>query len=102
MSAVIMAAMAASAQAQQPGSPERGLRFARQVCSECHLVVKETGRSTNPTAPAFEAIARTPGMTSVALSVALQTSHRTMPNIVIAADDLRDVTAYILSLKERD
>jgi hypothetical protein len=30
----------------------------------CHLVVKEAGRSTNPDAPTFEAIAKTSGLTS--------------------------------------
>jgi mono/diheme cytochrome c family protein len=98
----VMAAAAATAQAQQPGDPEQGLRFARQVCAECHLVVKEAGRSTNPNAPTFAVISNTPGMTSAALSLALQTSHRTMPNIVISGDDLSNVIAYILSLKGRD
>jgi hypothetical protein len=38
-------------------------------------------------------------MTSIALSAALLMSHRLMPNIVLQADERRDVIAYILSLK---
>jgi hypothetical protein len=38
-------------------------------------------------------------MTSIALSAALNTSHRTMPNIILQADEQADVIAYILSLK---
>lgn len=95
-------AMAGSAQAQQVGNAQQGLRLAQEACASCHLVVKETGRSTNPDAPTFEAIAKTPGLTSAALVVALQTSHRTMPNIVIKGADMNDIVAYILSLREGD
>jgi hypothetical protein len=44
-------------------------------------------------------IASTPGMTSIALSAALNTSHHSMPNIMLAADEQADITAYIMSLK---
>jgi hypothetical protein len=38
-------------------------------------------------------------MTAIALSVALQRSHRTMPNINLNADELRAIVSYILSLQ---
>jgi hypothetical protein len=38
-------------------------------------------------------------MTSIALSAALNTSHHLMPNIMLAADEQADITAYIMSLK---
>jgi mono/diheme cytochrome c family protein len=100
--AAIIWAAAGSAQAQQVGSAEEGLQLAREACAECHLVEKTAGYSTNADAPTFEAIAKTPGMTSTALTVALQTSHRTMPNLVIKGDDAMNIIAYILSLKESD
>jgi cytochrome c len=94
-------AAATSAQAQEMGSAQRGLRVARQTCSQCHLVVKEAGRSTDSNAPTFETIAKTSsGMTSAALIVALRTSHQTMPNVIIKAEDLNDLVAYILSLRD--
>ena len=89
-------------QAQEAGSVQRGLRLARNTCADCHLVVKEAGRSALPQAPTFGTIAMTPGLTSAALTAMLQTSHRTMPNIVINPDDVADIVAYILSLKETD
>lgn len=88
--------------AQQVGSAQQGLTLARQVCSPCHLVVKEAGRSTDPNAPTFVSIANTRGMTRAALASVLQTSHRTMPNIVLKGDDISDIVTYILSLKEND
>ena len=53
-----------------------------------------------PEAPTFQSVADTPGMTELALSVWLQSSHPTMPNIVLEQDDLRNVVAYIRSLKK--
>ena len=85
--------------AQDIGHPERGLALARQACSECHAIEKAQARSPNAAAPRFESIANIPGMTAIALSVALQTSHRTMPNVILNADELSDIIAYILSLK---
>ena len=99
---VMIWATVSSAQAQQVGSAQQGLRLAREACAQCHVVDKVAGRSTNADAPTFEAIAKTRGLTSAALAVALQTSHRTMPNIVIKGDDADNIIAYILSLKESD
>jgi hypothetical protein len=53
----------------------------------------------NGQAPNFETIAKTPGMTAIALTAALRTPHRTMPNVIVADDDLRNVVAYVLSLQ---
>jgi len=93
---------AAAAQAQEIGDARQGLRLAQAMCSECHLVDKVAGRSTNPAAPPFETIAKTPGLTSAALYSVLQSSHSTMPNLVIKGPDAKDIVAYILSLKEGD
>ena len=69
-------------------------------CAECHAIDNGTGASANPNAPTFKDLAKTPGMTSAALTVALQTAHRNMPNFVMKANERQDVIAYILSLKE--
>jgi hypothetical protein len=39
-------------------------------------------------------------MTATALRAALNTSHRTMPNLVIKDDDADSIIAYILSLRD--
>jgi len=38
-------------------------------------------------------------MTAIALSAGLNTSHRSMPNIMLERDEQADIIAYILSLK---
>ena len=54
-----------------------------------------------PEAPTFQSVANTPGMTELALTVWLQSSHPTMPNIILKQDDLRNVVAYIRSLESK-
>jgi mono/diheme cytochrome c family protein len=86
--------------AQEIGNPTQGLRIARAICAECHLVDQVPGQSPNLAAPTFEHIANVPGMGSAALAAALRTSHETMPNVIIKGSDLSDVIAYILSLTQ--
>ena len=91
--------VAAPASAQVPGDPAKGRQFAQQICSECHNIEKGQRPSPNGQAPNFETIAKTPGMTAIALTAVLRTSHQTMPNVIVADDDLRNVVAYVLSLQ---
>jgi mono/diheme cytochrome c family protein len=97
--AMCVAAVGA-AKAQSIGSASQGLRLARAQCAECHHVEKGPGLSPIPAAPTFEDIANIHGMTSAALTVALRTSHETMPNVIIKGPDTSDLVAYILSLKD--
>ena len=89
----------APAHAQKAGDPEAGLAFARSSCSECHVVRNDPGPDHGPAS--FVTIANSPGMTETALYAFLQTSHRNMPNIRLEPDEIRNVVAYILSLKRQ-
>src|SRR5215212_466316 len=80
--------------AQELGDARAGLSVARQVCAPCHAVLAGQTNSPNRQAPSFEQIARVPGMTVAALTVALQTSHATMPNIMLEPNELRDLATY--------
>jgi mono/diheme cytochrome c family protein len=97
--AIILALPMPRGQAQDVGQPGRGLESANRLCAQCHAVQKDQARSPNEHAPRFQAIAAVSGMTALALSAALNTSHRSMPNIVLQANDQADIIAYILSLK---
>jgi mono/diheme cytochrome c family protein len=89
-----------TAHAQENGDPVEGLAVARAQCGTCHAVFKGV-ESPRSEAPPFDTIAAVPGMTAIALTVALQSSHATMPNIILNPDDRRNVVAYILSLTPR-
>jgi mono/diheme cytochrome c family protein len=100
-SIAFLATMLGSAhvRAQGDGEPAKGLALARQVCVVCHAIEKGQISSPNPAAPRFNTIANVPGMTPLALTVALRTSHRSMPNLVLEDEELRNIAAYIVSLK---
>jgi mono/diheme cytochrome c family protein len=90
------------AAAQEAGDPEAGHTFARSICAACHAVEPGELASPNLLAPTFTTIANVPGMTMMALTVVLSNPHREMPDLVLARDELRDVAAYILTLKDAD
>lgn len=93
---------AANAQAQQLGNAEQGLAYARAHCAECHGVeTSSEDFSPNADAPDFTVVANTPGMTERALVVWLQTSHPTMPDLIIPAEARDDLVAYIMTLKSK-
>ncbi len=87
-------------QQAQAQDVQKGRTMAQQVCAECHAVGERDARSPNSQSPTFVEIASTPGMTGAALNAALHTSHTSMPNLILTADQTNDVIAYILSLKK--
>jgi mono/diheme cytochrome c family protein len=105
--AFVLSACGAAA-AQETGDPEAGFAIASAICAECHIVTPADA-ALPPPAPLpfeelralpFEHIANTPGITEMALFAWMRTSHPTMPNIILEEDDLQDVVAYVLSLKD--
>jgi cytochrome c len=79
-------------------SSDSGHRLADAWCNECHAIEAMTAGNADA-APAFAAIANQPSTTELSLKVFLRTSHRSMPNLVIAPDQADDLVNYILSLK---
>ena len=86
--------------AQEVGNVTRGWKLAVRICSDCHWV-RNAGKSGSLRAPTFSAVANTKGMSAMTLNVALLTSHRSMPNIVLDAQERADVIAFILTLKNK-
>lgn len=91
----------APALAVELGDAARGLEYARNACSKCHLVENNGPYSANPDSPSFQDIANSPGMTGTAIAVWLQTSHPTMPDLIIPPQDTDDLIAYITSLRNK-
>ena len=85
------------------GDAEAGFVVAAEICVQCHAIAPEVSSVFPvPDAPSFVDIADTPGMTAIALYAWMTTSHPTMPDIILPPDELRNVVAYILSLKTGD
>ncbi|MGD0866079.1 MAG: c-type cytochrome [Rhizomicrobium sp.] len=92
-------AFVSGAAAQEQGNSKKGSALAASVCAQCHAVRNGEFRSPNPMAPSFSSVAAWPGMTDRALRVWLQTSHPSMPNIMLTGDERNDIAAYIMTLK---
>jgi mono/diheme cytochrome c family protein len=98
--AAAVAATAFSAKAQD-GDISAGHAFAREACGACHMVEPEARAPRRIViGPAFRDIANTPGMTATAIRVFLTSSHPKMPNLILTPEEIADVTAYILSLRD--
>jgi mono/diheme cytochrome c family protein len=96
----ISAGLGLAVPVQQTGDPAAGAAYAEKICAQCHSI-KGAEPSPEPTAPPFKVVANTPGMTATALTVWLSTSHPTMPNIVLEPQELDNVIAFILTLKDK-
>lgn len=87
--------------ALQAGTPAwRGQKFVQNRCADCHAVgYGET--SPMPTAPAFTAVANTPGLTRETLATWLS-NHRNFPEEMyfeVPAEHIDEITAYLLTLR---
>jgi mono/diheme cytochrome c family protein len=80
----------------------RGRSYAEANCSRRHSV--ERGGELSPLAPApsFQSLAARPGMNRMALAGLLRTPHRSMPNLIVPADRIDDLAAYLESLEPAD
>ncbi len=79
-------------------SASAGHRVAEAWCKDCHSIDATTaGTKSGP--PDFTVIAQRPSTTALSLKVFFRTSHRSMPNLIIAPDQADDLAAYILSLR---
>lgn len=100
MLVTVMLLTLTSAAVAQDADLEAGAAYAEQVCSPCHAVQPNQNYSPLPQSPSFQVIADTPGMTELALTVFMQSSHSTMPDIILG-DELGNVVAYIRSLETK-
>jgi mono/diheme cytochrome c family protein len=99
--AAASAAAGAGPDAVDIGDARRGLAYAQRVCADCHGVLRSGAPSPNRLAPPFKEIANTPGMSITALTVWSRSTHPMMPNLIIEPNDMDDLIAYMLSLKDR-
>jgi mono/diheme cytochrome c family protein len=86
-----------------PAAPnsEHGLDLARKLCSNCHRVeAKGSPIHLAHEAADFATIANRRGQTADRLEgYMLAPPHPTMPEIPLAQDEMKDISAYILSLQ---
>jgi len=100
---VITVCLAGPALAQQgPADYARGQELAANLCSLCHdVTADQSDRSLNGV-PAFAEISNRPGQSAEGVTEGIIFPHPDMPKVSFTTSDLRDIVAYILSLRTRD
>lgn len=110
--AVFAAWSAPAAKAQTKpaeGNVRAGRALALLVCAGCHVVAPDQPFKPiykgPPNPPDFKEIANQPGVTADSLRHHLETlpaiARNSMPNLLLSDDELRNVVAYIISLRDQ-
>jgi mono/diheme cytochrome c family protein len=95
--------MLASSFAQSgPGNPRRGHELAARLCVNCHVVGAETSGPVRADVPTFPMIGNKPGVTAEHLAGRIIIPHPAMPGVPLTSTEIRDIVAYIMSLKRND
>jgi len=78
---------------------KRGQELAGRLCSGCHIVSPGSASTANPDIPTFAAIAGRVDTTPERLAGRIIVPHPPMPNTQLTITEIRDIIAYIMSLK---
>ena len=97
-----LAATSAAAEPQKPADPANGKALARSLCANCHVTDASNGAgdAVKPDVPAFRAIANAPGQSPERIAGRIIIPHPAMPDLQLTMSDVRDLVAYIGSLKD--
>jgi mono/diheme cytochrome c family protein len=89
----------ASLAQELPGDPIAGGKLARQVCATCHIVSEDQLVDPDVGAPTFFEVIADPSVSELSLRAFLQTSHPTMPNLILTPEETDDIISYLLRLR---
>jgi mono/diheme cytochrome c family protein len=96
---LLVGALAASAQVHPDA--KTGRKIAEKLCVGCHIVGAEAaGSSVAADVPSFARIASKPGQTAQGIAGAIVVPHPPMPQIQLTREEIGDIAAYILTLKQ--
>jgi mono/diheme cytochrome c family protein len=94
-----VALAAGPAVAQPAGDAKRGSELSESFCVNCHSVKAAASGPVSTDVLSFPSIANRPGVTAEALAGRIIVPHPAMPGVQLTVRELRDIIAYILSLK---
>ena len=79
---------------------QEGAATAKLWCSQCHLIAPDSNDAALADAPSFYEVANRPEQTRDAIEAYLLDPHPPMPDLNLSSEELKNLSAYILSLKE--
>ena len=101
LTAILASVASFSSAAQHIPTPSVGHKLAETWCSSCHVVGPTQARGTSTGAPPFVAVADMSSTTAMSLRAFLATPHWRMPDLHLTRDEIDDLAAYILSLRQK-
>jgi mono/diheme cytochrome c family protein len=92
----------AAALSDSPANPDvtEGDRLAHILCVNCHVVDLKGPVIRTDRVPSFSWIANQEGLTPTTLPAWLSTAHERMPDLSLTRNEIRQVSAYIMSLRQ--
>jgi cytochrome c len=85
--------------AQETGNSAEGKHLAEMWCSSCHVITPTAAAKGRNGVPTFAAVARRPSTTPASLRTSFLRPHPEIQNMHATPDEIRDLTAYIMSLR---
>lgn len=96
-----LAGFVASLSGAAAQNPDDGERIAKTWCAGCHRVDGPSpGAQRTDAIPSFSSIAQMNSTTQTSLEVFLSTPHARMPDYSLTREEIRNVSAYILTLRK--
>jgi len=104
LSVVVMfsAAPPASAQSLETLDIANGEALAQRLCVNCHQIKPDAAGTMLSDVTGFPEVANRPGMTAEKIEAYVLSPHPAMPTIQFSREELTDISAYIMSLRERE
>jgi cytochrome c len=96
--AVLLPVLAGSAFAQ-PTNPGRGRDLSQRLCTNCHATDAHPSGPMRADVPSFAAIAARPDSSAERIAGRIIIPHPAMPGVQLTVAEIRDIVAYIMSLK---
>jgi mono/diheme cytochrome c family protein len=98
--AACLVSSALPAVAQTAPDAKRGHELAARLCTNCHVIDRQASGSVRADVPTFRVIANRSGVTAERIAGAIIIPHPAMPGVQLTTPEIRDLVAYILSLKQ--
>lgn len=99
LAATLAACATGTGETASLSAADRGRAVADASCAACHAVAPGAAVSPNAEAPTFQSFADRSDMTRTALAILLRTPHRSMPNFIVAEEDVDALAAWLESLR---
>jgi len=97
---ILLAAAPVSAQSLEQLDIARGETLAQKLCVNCHQVAPDAEGAVLVDVPGFREVANRPFMTREKVESYVLSPHPAMPRVQFTRDELSDISAYIMSLRE--